>query len=608
MLAFLRKPNPRQPSLTAGHSKRTYPMRKPVFVALLAALAVGSAQSAAAQAPYPNKLITVIVPFAAGGPTDVVTRLVGEHMSRTLGQQLVVENVGGAGGSTGMTRAAQATPDGYTIAVGNMGTQSAAPALYPNLKYDPATSFEQVGVVNFTPQAIVAKKDTAAGDLKAFIDYLQANHEKLSYGHAGVGSISHVSGTLFNAKFGLKPGLVAYRGTAPALNDLVGGQIDYMVDQSLNVIPQIKAGTIKVYAVAAPDAARKHSARADHQGARRRFHLQRLERHGGAQGHAQGDRRQARRRARQGAGRCHHSRALRGARQHRPAGRRSRPGRTAEAGRERDGAHHAGAQRGCRGRKIRSPCGLTEEERAMLAGEQGPVRQWAVRHQIAVGEFFDAPDFVPVGQAHVMADTESLGEAGVAWLEGLAAATTAHRRVRIPTITDPRGLDFASYKRLKQTDAMAAIEARAIAAFEALGVLMTNTCINYQTILPPVRGEHLALGDTGVVIYSNSVMGARSNFEGGPSALAAGLTGRTPRYGYHLERIAPAPCISTCSISRRTSRIGARWAASSAALPTATGRCRSSPAFAPSPAPISSSISGRRWRASARWRCSTCPA
>jgi tripartite-type tricarboxylate transporter receptor subunit TctC len=227
-------------------------MRKPMLVAALAALATGLAQSAAAQ-PYPNKAITVIVPFAAGGPTDVVTRIVGEHMSRTLGQQLVVENVGGAGGSTGMTRAAQAAPDGYTIAVGNMGTQSAAPALYPNLKYDPATSFEQIGICNFTPQAIVAKKDTEARDLKTFIEYLQANHQKLSYGHAGVGSISHVSGTLFNAKFGLKPGLVAYRGTAPAMNDLVGGQIDYMVDQSLNVIPQIKAGTIKVYAIAAPE-------------------------------------------------------------------------------------------------------------------------------------------------------------------------------------------------------------------------------------------------------------------------------------------------------------------------------------------------------------------
>src|SRR6185503_18777150 len=226
-------------------------MRSKVLMAVLAILVAAAAQSAVAQTAYPNRSITVIVPFAAGGPTDVVARLVGEHMTRTLGQQLVIENVGGAGGTTGMTRVAQAAPDGYTIAVGNMGTQSAAPALYPNLKYDPLTSFEQVGICNFTPQAIVAKKDTAATDLKDFLDYLKANSTKLSYGHAGVGSISHVSGTLFNAQFGLKPALVAYRGTGPALNDLVGGQIDYMVDQSLNVIPQIKAGTIKVFAIAA---------------------------------------------------------------------------------------------------------------------------------------------------------------------------------------------------------------------------------------------------------------------------------------------------------------------------------------------------------------------
>jgi len=206
-----------------------------------------------AVAQYPSKPITVIVPFAAGGPTDVVTRLVCEHMSRTLGQPIIVENVGGAGGTLGMTRAAQAQPSGYTIAVGNMGTQSAAPALYPNLKYDPAKSFSQVGIVNFTPQAIVAKKDTAAGSLKEFIHFLKTNHSKLSYGHAGVGSISHVAGLVFNAKFGLEPTLVPYRGTGPAIQDLVGGQLDYMIDQSLNVIPQIKAGTIKVYAIAAPE-------------------------------------------------------------------------------------------------------------------------------------------------------------------------------------------------------------------------------------------------------------------------------------------------------------------------------------------------------------------
>jgi tripartite-type tricarboxylate transporter receptor subunit TctC len=227
-------------------------MEKRVWVAAVALLLSGSWHAAKAEDAYPNRPITVIVPFAAGGPTDVVTRLVGEHMSRTLGQQLVVENVGGAGGTTGMTRVATAAPDGYTLGVGNMGTQSAAPALYATLKYNPATSFEQIGITNYTPQAVVAKKDTKAGNLKEFLAYLKENSTKLSYGHAGVGSISYVSGTLFNSQFGFKPALVAYRGTAPALNDLVGGQIDYMVDQSLNVIPQIQGGTIKVYAIAAP--------------------------------------------------------------------------------------------------------------------------------------------------------------------------------------------------------------------------------------------------------------------------------------------------------------------------------------------------------------------
>jgi predicted aconitase len=178
---------------------------------------------------------------------------------------------------------------------------------------------------------------------------------------------------------------------------------------------------------------------------------------------------------------------------------------------------------------------LSDEERAMLTGELGAVRRWGISHQIAVGEFFDAADFVPVSQAHVMADTESLGEAGLRFLEGLAASPEAERRVRVPTITDPRGIDFAVYRRLRQTPEMAALEQRAIEALRAFGVLMTDTCINYQTIMAPVRGEHMAYGDTGVVIYSNSVLGAYSNFEGGPSALAAGLTGRTPRYGYHLE-------------------------------------------------------------------------
>jgi predicted aconitase len=178
---------------------------------------------------------------------------------------------------------------------------------------------------------------------------------------------------------------------------------------------------------------------------------------------------------------------------------------------------------------------LTDEERAMLAGEFGEVRRWAIAHQIAVGEFFDAADFVAVSQAHIMADTESLGEAGVRFLEGLAAAPEPARRVRVPAITDPRGIDFAISGRLGQSEAMARLERRTIAALSAFGVLMTDTCINYQTVMAPLRGEHVAYGDTGSVIYVNSVLGARSNFEGGPSALAAALTGRTPRYGYHLD-------------------------------------------------------------------------
>ena len=177
---------------------------------------------------------------------------------------------------------------------------------------------------------------------------------------------------------------------------------------------------------------------------------------------------------------------------------------------------------------------LNDEEQDILAGKCGSILQQALQHQIKVGDFFDAEDFVPVSQAHIMADTESLGEAGVRWLEGLAATADRERRVRIPTITDPRGTDFAHAAYLGQTSSMLDLERRAIAAFVQLGVTMTDTCINYQTIQAPTRNEHVAFGDTGVVIYSNSICGARSNFEGGPSALAAGLTGRTPRYGYHL--------------------------------------------------------------------------
>ncbi|HKC61240.1 MAG TPA: tripartite tricarboxylate transporter substrate-binding protein [Myxococcales bacterium] len=215
-----------------------------LFAALLG-LSAGAAHAA-----YPERPITLIVPFAAGGPTDVVARIVGDHMSRTLGQQIVVENVTGAGGTTGTTRAAQATPDGYTIMMGHMGTHGAAPAVYPNLKYDPQKDFLPISLAAGTPILIVAKKNFPPKDLKEFVSYAKANSENLNEAHAGVGSVSYTTCSLLNSILGIKPTRVPYQGTGPALNDLVGGQVDYMCDQIVNLTPQIQAGSIKAYAIA----------------------------------------------------------------------------------------------------------------------------------------------------------------------------------------------------------------------------------------------------------------------------------------------------------------------------------------------------------------------
>jgi tripartite-type tricarboxylate transporter receptor subunit TctC len=225
---------------------------KKLIAALAAALGL-FATSAIAQASYPTRPVTMIVPFAAGGPTDVVARILADHMSRTLGQQIVIENVSGAGGTTGITRAKQATPDGYTIAMGHMGTHGAAPALYPNLRYDPARDFEPIGLAAGTPILIVTRKDFPADDLKGFIDYVKANGAKLNEANAGVGSVSHTTCTLLQSLIGATFSRVAYRGTGPALNDLIAGHVDFACDQIVNLVPQIQAGNIKPMAIATPE-------------------------------------------------------------------------------------------------------------------------------------------------------------------------------------------------------------------------------------------------------------------------------------------------------------------------------------------------------------------
>ena len=224
-------------------------------------------------------------------------------MSKTLGQQFVVENIAGAGGTTGITRAAQAKPDGYTIMMGHMGTHGAAPALYPNLKYDPTKDFEPIGLAAGTPILIVAKKDFPAADLKEFVAKAKDTGARLNQAHAGVGSVSHTTCTLLTSQLGVKHHrVVAYRGTGPALNDLVGGQVDYMCDQIVNLVEQIKGGAIKAYAIATaerspalPDVpTTKEAGLPDYQVSAWNALF-------APKGTPEGDRRQAQRRARQGA-------------------------------------------------------------------------------------------------------------------------------------------------------------------------------------------------------------------------------------------------------------------------------------------------------------------
>ncbi|MGL4325418.1 MAG: tripartite tricarboxylate transporter substrate-binding protein, partial [Beijerinckiaceae bacterium] len=223
-------------------------MKKTLTLATVALLA--SVASVAAQT-FPSKPVTLVVPFAAGGPTDVVARILAEPMGKALGQNVLVENVVGAAGQTAAGRVKDAPADGHTIIMGHMGTHAGAVGLNPNLKYNPQTDFAPIGLANSSPIVVVAKKDLKPNTLKEFIDMVKAAPDKVTQAHAGVGSVSFTTCTLLNAQANYgKVTAAAYRGTGPALNDLLGGQVDFMCDQLTNLAQQISAGSIKAYAVA----------------------------------------------------------------------------------------------------------------------------------------------------------------------------------------------------------------------------------------------------------------------------------------------------------------------------------------------------------------------
>ena len=221
---------------------------------LVAGIIAGTAFSAAAAVAqdYPTQPVTIVVPFSAGGPTDTVTRLVAAAMSEDLGQQVVVQNVGGAGGTLGAGQVAAANPDGYTLLLHHIG-MSTAPALYASLPYEPMTDFAPIGLVTEVPMTIVARKDFEPATLEDLIAYVKEKGEDITYANAGIGAASQLCGLLFMDALGTKMTEVPYQGTGPAMTDLLGGQIDMMCDQTTNTTSQIQAGEIKAYAVTTPE-------------------------------------------------------------------------------------------------------------------------------------------------------------------------------------------------------------------------------------------------------------------------------------------------------------------------------------------------------------------
>jgi len=218
---------------------------------MAAALFVLAALTGAQAQDYPMRTITVIVPFAPGGPADITGRIVADILTRHLGAQVVVENVGGAGGTVGTLRAAKAPPDGYTLISGHMGTNALAPVFYPNLGYDPEKDFAPVGLIAEQPELLAVRKEIPANNLKEFAAYAKVHEKTLNMGHAGVGSVSYIGCLLLNSAIGIKPTMVPFTGTAPVMNAILAGNIDYDCDPILGPLPHVRAGKVKALAIAA---------------------------------------------------------------------------------------------------------------------------------------------------------------------------------------------------------------------------------------------------------------------------------------------------------------------------------------------------------------------
>jgi tripartite-type tricarboxylate transporter receptor subunit TctC len=200
---------------------------------------------------YPSQSITVVVPFPAGGPSDIVARIMADHMSKTLGQPMIIENVAGAGGTLGSTRVATARPDGYTLLAGSMGSHVSAPVLTPGIKYDPLRDFEPVGITVHSPAVVLARKDFPAEDLRAFVSRLRSAGDHIKQAHGGIGSSSHMACLLFASAAGVKPTLIAYRGVDQAVSNLAGGHVDYSCDAAVSASQYVVSGMLRAYAVSA---------------------------------------------------------------------------------------------------------------------------------------------------------------------------------------------------------------------------------------------------------------------------------------------------------------------------------------------------------------------